>query len=99
VGRINAQANTIALGTRDEISFRTVRANKINTLLPEELVAGRSVYGKIRSYGDPRLCRIIDAGETIITVEFDEPQFAPCPGQSLVLYNNDDNIIAGGTII
>jgi tRNA-specific 2-thiouridylase len=99
VGRINAQANTIALGTRDEISFRTVRANKINTLMPDELVAGKSVHGKIRSYGDPRPCRIIDVKETHVTVEFDEPEFAPCPGQSLVLYNNDDNIIAGGTII
>ena len=97
-GRICSQTNTIALGTRDEISFRTVRANKINTLIPEELVADRSVYSKIRSYDDPRPCEIIDAGKTNVTVEFDEPQFAPCPGQSLVLYNNDDNIIAGGTI-
>ena len=36
--------------------------------------------------------------ETDITVEFDQPQFAPCPGQRLVLYNSDDNIVAGGTI-
>jgi tRNA-specific 2-thiouridylase len=99
VGRINAQENTIALGTRDEISFRTVRANKINTLIPDELVAGKSVHGKIRSYGDPRPCEIIDVNETHVTVEFDEPEFAPCPGQSLVLYNNYDNIIAAGTII
>ena len=99
VGRIDAQANAIALGTREQISFRTVRANKINILIPDELVTGRSVYGKIRSYGDPRPCEIIDIGETNLTVEFDEPQFAPCPGQSLVLYNKDSNIIAGGTII
>jgi hypothetical protein len=26
------------------------------------------------------------------------PQFAPCPGQRLVLYNSDDNIVVGGTI-
>jgi len=36
--------------------------------------------------------------EDKMTVEFDEPQFAPCPGQRLVLYNKDDNIVAGGTI-
>ena len=98
VGRINAQTNTIALGTRDEISFHTVTANKINTLIPEELVAGSLVHGKIRSYGDTRPCEIVDVGQTHVTVEFNEPQFAPCPGQSLVLYNDDDNIIAGGTI-
>jgi tRNA-specific 2-thiouridylase len=98
VGRISAQTNTIALGTREEIAFRTVRANQINALIPEELVADTQVYGKIRSYGDPQICKLIDVGKTNITVEFDEPQFAPCPGQRLVLYNSDDNIIAGGTI-
>jgi len=98
VGRIDAETNTIALGTRDEVSSRTIRANQINVLIPEELVTDRQVYGKIRSYGDPQPCKIVDAGQEHITVEFDQAQFAPCPGQKLVLYNSADNIIAGGTI-
>jgi len=98
VGRINARENTIALGTREEICFSVIKANRINTLIPEELAAGKRVFGKIRSYGEPAPCKIIDAGDDGMTVEFDEPQFAPCPGQRLVLYNSDDNIIAGGTI-
>ena len=32
-------------------------------------------------------------------VEFEEAIFAPCPGQKMVLYNDKDNIVAGGTII
>ncbi len=99
VGKIDARANTIALGTRQEISSALVRANKINVLIPEELVPGRQCFGKIRSYGDPRPCKIVEANDTNMTVEFDEPQFAPCPGQSLVLYNSEDYIIAGGTIM
>ena len=98
VGRINARENTIALGTRDQISFAVIRANRINTLMPEELVAKNRVFGKIRSYGEPAPCTIAEVGDDGMTVEFDEPQFAPCPGQRLVLYNSDDNIIAGGTI-
>jgi len=98
VGKIDAGTNTIALATREEISFRTVRANCINILIPGQIVANRQFFGKIRSYGDLQPCRLIDAGETDITVEFDEPQFAPCPGQKLVLYDNCDNIVAGGTI-
>jgi len=98
VGRIDAETNTIALGTREEVSSRTIRANQINVLIPEELVIGRQVYGKIRSYGDPQPCKIVDAGQEHIAVEFDQAQFAPCPGQKLVLYNSADNIIAGGTI-
>jgi len=99
VGKIDPRTNTIALGTRGEVSSRTVRANQINVLIPEELATDKQVYGKIRSYGDPSPCRVSKIGKTNITVEFDEPQFAPCPGQKLVLYNSDDNLIAGGTIV
>ena len=98
VGKIDAGTNTIALGTREEVSTRIVRANRINALIEEELVTDRQFFGKIRSYGNPQLCKLIDVGEINITVEFDASQFAPCPGQRLVLYNSDDNIVAGGTI-
>ena len=98
VGKINAQTNTITLTTREEISSHTVRANQINTLIPQELATGKRMYGKIRSYGDPQPCKLIDVNKTAITVEFDQPQFAPCPGQRLVLYNSANNIIAGSTI-
>jgi tRNA-specific 2-thiouridylase len=106
VGRIDAGTNTIALGTREEVSSRTVRAEKINVLIPEELVVGSAsspqvggqFFGKIRSYGESRPCKLIEVNEGAVTVEFDQPQFAPCPGQRLVLYNSDDNIVVGGTI-
>ncbi len=105
VGKIDARSNTIALGTKDEVSYRTIKANQINTLIPEELVEGKKVYGKIRSYGEPGPCNVIEArlpaakvGQTDMTVEFNQPQFAPCPGQKLVLYNNEGHVIAGGTI-
>ena len=98
VGKIDALTNTIALGTREEVGCHTIKANQINTLIPEELVAGSQLFAKIRSYGEPRGCKLIDITETDITVQFDQPQFAPSPGQKLVLYNSNDNIVAGGTI-
>ncbi len=33
-----------------------------------------------------------------ITVRFDEKQFAPSPGQKLVLYNDNEEVVCGGTI-
>jgi len=99
VGKIDAQTNTIALSTREEISFRAVRANQVNILIHEELIRNKRLFGKIRSYGALQPCKIIEVNENDVTVEFDEPQFAPCPGQKLVLYNSNDNIIAGGTIV
>jgi len=98
VGRIDAQANTIALGTREEVSFRTIKAERLNILIPDELKPGKRLGGKIRSYSDPRLCKIIAVSETAMTVEFDEPQFAPSPGQRLVLFNEQDDIVTGGEI-
>jgi len=98
VGRIDASRNTIALGRREEMDCHTIKANRINTLIPEEFVVGRQFFGKIRSYADPQPCKIVNVNKTAMTVEFDQPQFAPCPGQRLVLYNSNDNIIAGGTI-
>jgi tRNA-specific 2-thiouridylase len=98
VGRIDAAANTIALGTRDEVSTHTITAKKINVLVPEEIVPGKKFMGKIRSYGDPQPCKLIEIGENTMVAEFDQPQFAPCPGQRLVLYNKSDNIVVGGTI-
>ncbi len=99
VGKIDAQTNTIALSTKEEISFRTVRANQVNILIYEELIRDKRLFGKIRSYGALQPCKVIEVNENDVTVEFDEPQFAPCPGQKLVLYNSNDNIIAGGTIV
>jgi tRNA-specific 2-thiouridylase len=99
VGKIDAHKNTIALSTREEISFRTVRANQVNILIREELIRDKRLFGKIRSYGALQSCKITQVNEKDITVEFDEPQFAPCPGQKLVLYNSNDNIVAGGTIV
>ncbi len=98
VGKIDGRTNTIALGSREEVNCRTIKANQINTLIPEELVSGSHLFGKIRSCGDTRPCRLIDTTETEITVEFEQPQFAPCPGQRIVLYNGNDNIVTGGTI-
>ena len=98
VGRIDAAANTVALGTREEVSARVVRAAGCNTLLPERLTPETRLFGKIRSYGDPRPCRLIEATADNLTVEFEEPQFAPCPGQRLVLYDESGNVVAGGVI-
>jgi len=98
VGRIDAAANTIALGTRDQVSTAIVTATELNVLIPEELACGKRLAAKIRSYGEPQPCRIAETSAEGITVEFEKPQFAPCPGQRLVLYDRGGCVVAGGTI-
>jgi len=98
VGRIDAANNTVALGTREEVSTPLVRAGQRNTLLPGQFTPGARLFGKIRSYGDPRPCTLIDLPSDGMAVEFEQPQFAPCPGQRLVLYDDQENVVAGGVI-
>jgi tRNA-specific 2-thiouridylase len=99
VAGIDAGANTITLGRREEVSHSVIKANRINVLVPERLKPGQNLFGKIRSYGRAHPCRLIEADDENITVRFNQPVFAPCPGQRLVLYDQTDNITVGGTIV
>jgi tRNA-uridine 2-sulfurtransferase len=99
VAKINAAENTIALGTREDISSSTIQANNINILIPDDFIHERELFGKIRSYGNPLPCKLIAADNNSMIVEFEKPQFAPAPGQKIVLYNKENNIVAGGTIV
>ncbi len=99
VGRINCENNTVALGTRQQLCRQKVIADHINVLIPELYKNGCSLFGKIRSGGTPSRCKIVAIDQDRMTIAFDDPQFAPCPGQKMVLYDSDDYVVAGGTII
>lgn len=99
VAGIDAGTNTITLGNREEVSHSIIKANQINVLIPELLRPGQSLFGKVRSYGQAHPCRVVEAGGDDLTVNFNKPVFAPCPGQKLVLYDEDEKIVAGGTIV
>lgn len=98
VVRIDAQHNSITVGEWHEVSRRDVKAREINVLVPEELQVGARLLGKIRSQGEPAGCVVTEIGNDLIAVEFDRAQFAPTPGQRLVLYNEQGHVIAGGII-
>ncbi len=99
VARIDAEKNIVALGTRSEVHHAVIHADEVNVLIPEQMKTGAKLSGKLRSYGTPtQPCEIIECGNDTVTVRFDEKQFAPSPGQKLVLYNDDDEVVAGGTI-
>jgi tRNA-uridine 2-sulfurtransferase len=99
VGKINPADNTVALGTRDQVCRKQILADRVNILVDGEYKAGSELFGKIRSGGYPKPCRLTSACKDEMVVEFDELQFGPCPGQRLVLYDKSDNIVAGGIIL
>jgi tRNA U34 2-thiouridine synthase MnmA/TrmU len=70
----------------------------VNVLIPDKLKLGQKLFGKLRSYGPTHPCEITEVCEDGFTVRFDESRFAPCPGQKLVVYNDTEDVVAGGTI-
>ena len=97
VTRISAADNSVTLGTWEQACRRDVRMEEVNVLWPEKLQAGARLWGQIRSPGKASPCVVKELGEAV-AVEFDEPQFGPCSGQRLVLYEEDEVVVAGGTI-
>ncbi len=99
VAKIDAETNTVSLGTKDEVHHAIVHADDLNILIPEQMQTGAKLSGKLRSYGTPtQPCEILKCSNAAVTVKFNQKQFAPSPGQKLVLYNDNDEVVAGGTI-
>ena len=99
VARIDPVRNTVTLGKRGDVFAETVRAGELNVLIEEELAGDAELFGKIRSGGEPAGCRIAEYDGESLCVRFDEAVFAPAAGQKLVLYDGEDCVVAGGTIL
>ncbi len=96
--QIRPEENAIVVGTRAEASHWELVSGPMNILLPGALCPGARLRGKIRSVGEPLPCTVTSAAPDRCVVEFDEPVFAPTPGQHLVLYDSHDSVVAGGVI-
>ncbi len=96
--RIDPAANTVTIGPREEAYTEIVQAGSVNIHLPEKCFAGEKLRGKIRSGGEPKECEIISVEDDNLSVKFLQPVFAPTPGQHLVLYDENERLVAGGAI-
>ncbi len=96
--RIDAEAGRVVVGPRERAYRRRVRAREVNLLYPSALSPGDVLFGKTRSRGEPSACDLVRLDGEFIEVLFHEPQFAPAPGQWLVLYDEGGRVAAGGVI-
>lgn len=99
VTRIDPGDNAITVGDFEDVHARSVYAEIGNILFPGRFRVGERLAGKLRSMGEPSPCVIATLGENRMSVEFDRPQFAPAPGQHLVLYDERGRLVAGGVIV
>lgn len=92
---LNKDTNEVILGNEEDLYKTEVSATNINLLvdnLPNECL------GKVRYRSKLTPCKITYIDSNNIKVTFSEPVKSVTPGQSLVLYDNN-NILLGGGII
>lgn len=109
---IDIQKNTVYAGHRNSVKKKEFYVHELNwlTSLPsplgredkeglEETSGAFRATVKVRSTmkDEPATIFLDPASCEIVRVVFDEPQWAPAPGQSAVFYDND--IVVGGGII
>jgi tRNA-specific 2-thiouridylase len=95
VTRIDSLKNIIHVGTREGAQIREIFVDSINWILPAPSSSFRATV-KVRSMMEDRPA-FIELCDGSVRVIFDEPQWAPAPGQSAVFYEGD-TVIGGGVI-
>lgn len=98
VVRIDAKSNTVYVGPREAALAREFSVDEVNWLIPPP--TGTQVFRamvKIRSTmrDEPATLHVLDHNR--VKVVYDEPQWAPAPGQAAVFYEGD--VVIGGGVI
>jgi len=97
VADIDRTNNIIIVGSRNDAMRISFKVKDLNWISIPILEAPMRAAVKIRSTMKEMPATISPEKAHIVNVEFDEPQWAPAPGQSAVFY--DDDIVIGGGII
>lgn len=95
---LNKEKNEVILGFDDEAYKNSLIADNLAWLSCSPLTQTTEVMAKVRSSQKPIKALITPLDEYKIKVEFIEPQKALTPGQSIVLYDNDEYVLGGGFI-
>ena len=95
--KIDAEKNTVTLGTEDLLFSRELTASRFNWICGEPPSGGISCLGRIRYRHREQPAKAYPLSDGRVRVVFDEPQRAITPGQSVVLYDGDE-VLGGGII-
>lgn len=96
VTALKPETNEVTLGGLAEARFSFFKASGMNWLVKKP-AAGARIAAQIRYRHKPASCLIVSSHGTGFSGTFDEPQFAPARGQSVVFYQ-DDRVLGGGVI-
>jgi tRNA-specific 2-thiouridylase len=94
---LKQETNEVVVGSKDDTYHSSLVAENLNWIGIESLKEQHSVDAKIRSSQTPRKATIRPTSDDTVFVEFESPQNAITPGQSIVFYDGD--VVLGGGII
>jgi len=95
--RVDVERNTIVAGPSEDLYGRALEATGTNWISIDRLAGPLSVRARIRYKHTEAPARVEPTGPDRVHVEFERPQRAIAPGQSVVFYDGDI-VVGGGTI-
>jgi len=98
VVRIDAETNTVLLGSREEAEFQGLEAENCIWIMGEAPEASFRAGIQIRHRHNPAPGTVTVSEKDKIQVDFDEPQHGVAPGQAVVVYDGDV-VVGGGWIV
>ncbi len=94
----NKEKNEVIVGESDKLFSKELYLEDVNLLLIDEITEKTEVMAKIRYSAKEAKAFIYPIDNGKMKVEFEEPQRAITPGQSVVFYI-DDCVVGGGKIL
>lgn len=98
VKEIRSETNEVVVSEIEGLYTNELYAYKLNFMGIEKIESPIRVFAKIRYSHKGGKCTIEQVGEDMVKCVFDEPQRAITPGQGLVVYDFEGNILFGGEI-
>ncbi|MFC1755530.1 tRNA methyl transferase PRC-barrel domain-containing protein, partial [Thermoproteota archaeon] len=97
VVRIDSKNNTLIVGEKKDLYGTKLEAKELHLLTQNKLSKRLVVEAKIRYNHTQAKATVRPLSKLRVLVEFDKPQWAITPGQSIVFYRK--NIVIGGATI
>ncbi|MCM8790421.1 MAG: tRNA 2-thiouridine(34) synthase MnmA [Candidatus Omnitrophica bacterium] len=91
---LDIDRNRIIVGTKKAVMKKRLVAENVKWIAIDGIGKPMRVMAKIRYNHKKARATVTSGGGDTVTVEFDEPQEAPTPGQAVVFYDKD--VVLGG---
>lgn len=97
--KIDADTNEVVLGEKGTEFSDSLVATKLNLIPFDEIKEPIECLAKVRYSAKPALCTVSPIDDKSAAVTFVDAQRAITPGQAVVFYDKDSDIVIGGGII